>query len=46
MYIGEVLDKLTVEYFVFTDYLLYVFATVLLVGVVVVMPLAVVSRIW
>ncbi|XP_035462897.2 GDNF family receptor alpha-like [Scophthalmus maximus] len=28
------------------DYLLYVFATVLLVGVVVVMPLAVVSRIW
>lgn len=32
--------------FVFSDYLLYAFATVLLVGVVILMPLAVISKIW
>uniref|UniRef100_A0A8C9ZUB9 GDNF/GAS1 domain-containing protein n=1 Tax=Sander lucioperca TaxID=283035 RepID=A0A8C9ZUB9_SANLU len=41
-----ILNKLNVEYFVFSDYLLYAFATVLLVGVVTLMPLAVVSKIW
>lgn len=39
-----VFHELTV--FIFSDYLLYAFAAVLLVVVVVLMPLAVVSKIW
>lgn len=39
-----VFHKLTV--FIFSDYLLYVFAAVLLIVAVVLMPLAVVSKIW
>ena len=46
LYISEVLDRQIDSCFVLSDYLLYACATVLLVGVVVLMPLAVVVKIW